>query len=741
MKRFIILVLLIVHVSLVNAQSDCGFAPTNKEISIMDKMMSASKGFDISQRGAKVSIPVKFHLVRRDDGSGGITQAQATSILKQVNTFYGCTDISFVQRGNLNFIDDTDNYAFNSSNENAFASRFDIPKVINLYFFGSLVSGGSPLCGYTRFPPSQDRVFLAYSCVTGGNTTLEHELGHYFTLFHTHGTTNTGTTDELVDGSNCATAGNRLCDTPADPNLSGKVNSSCQYTGTATDANGQQYNPDVRNVMAYSLDKCGPFMSEGQCDRIRDGFERGRSYLDFSFEEFGVTFTANQRDICVDNKVQFTGNSLSAQSWFWEFEGGTPSTSTRQNPEVEYNFGGSFRVKVTVTRSGQSASATREKYISVIDPDDGAEEVEFNTNLDSEQPLLNFFTVKNPDEGFTFEYSAVDKLQDANSGSVFLNNFAYDSDAIGNVDELHFPYFDFDGVKKYDVSFDYSYRPLEGQVIGNTINPNIFDSLYFYSETVCGTTNAKELWKMPYPLSPTLEPHIPTNSSEWRTVNLKLDKPFAVTTFALFYFKSISNNGNNLYIDNISITPDYSVSAPFSLTKVEVLPSSVRFRWNHEGFSELGFAIERATDGGDFEVIDSVSADIYRYTDTSVSEGSNYKYRVFAFTKFDNRSGYSNVVTVEDFVTDLVSNRKFGLKVYPNPSEGKFLIDISNTNRGILSVSVVDLVGRVIHNQSFEKNSDKIVENIELQNLNEGIYFLKMQIGNSVTTNKIRIVR
>ncbi len=43
--------------------------------------------------------------------------------------------------------------------------------------------------------------------------TIAHEMGHYFGLLHTHETAN-GT--ELVNGTNCGTAGDLLCDTPAD---------------------------------------------------------------------------------------------------------------------------------------------------------------------------------------------------------------------------------------------------------------------------------------------------------------------------------------------------------------------------------------------------------------------------------------------------------------------------------------------------------------------------------------------
>ena len=70
-----------------------------------------------------------------------------------------------------------------------------------------------------------------------------HEFGHYFGLEHTF-TTKYGV--ELPDGSNCETAGDRICDTPADPNASDIFVSynECElfYKG---------YKPMINNMMAY----------------------------------------------------------------------------------------------------------------------------------------------------------------------------------------------------------------------------------------------------------------------------------------------------------------------------------------------------------------------------------------------------------------------------------------------------------------------------------------------------------
>ncbi|MBK9047683.1 MAG: hypothetical protein IPL74_13565 [Bacteroidetes bacterium] len=96
----------------------------------------------------------------------------------------------------------------------------------------------------------QDHYVAVTASNLNDNSTLAHELGHYLGLYHTHETSN-GV--EYVNGSNCGTAGDLLCDTPADPNLFSCSNSSCQYTcPTLTDPLGQFYSPLMDNIMSYA---------------------------------------------------------------------------------------------------------------------------------------------------------------------------------------------------------------------------------------------------------------------------------------------------------------------------------------------------------------------------------------------------------------------------------------------------------------------------------------------------------
>lgn len=56
-------------------------------------------------------------------------------------------------------------------------------------------------------------------------------------------------------------------------------------------------------------------------------------------------------------------------SWEWAFEGGTPASSTEENPTVVYSAAGEYKVTLTVTANGKTSTKTQEKYIEVVNPD------------------------------------------------------------------------------------------------------------------------------------------------------------------------------------------------------------------------------------------------------------------------------------------------------------------------------------------------------------------------------------
>jgi photosystem II stability/assembly factor-like uncharacterized protein len=77
-------------------------------------------------------------------------------------------------------------------------------------------------------------------------------------------------------------------------------------------------------------------------------------------------FTADPTTVCTGSQVNFYDNSTGpVVSWSWAFEGGTPSTSTDENPVVTYNTPGTYDVQLTITSGSSNNTEIKADFISV----------------------------------------------------------------------------------------------------------------------------------------------------------------------------------------------------------------------------------------------------------------------------------------------------------------------------------------------------------------------------------------
>lgn len=78
-------------------------------------------------------------------------------------------------------------------------------------------------------------------------------------------------------------------------------------------------------------------------------------------------FTASQTNITEGTSINFADNSTNTPtSWSWTFAGGTPSSSTNQNPSVTYNTAGTYDVTLTATNANGNDVETKTGFISVV---------------------------------------------------------------------------------------------------------------------------------------------------------------------------------------------------------------------------------------------------------------------------------------------------------------------------------------------------------------------------------------
>ena len=92
-------------------------------------------------------------------------------------------------------------------------------------------------------------------------------------------------------------------------------------------------------------------------------------------------FRANAINITEGSFVYFTDRSFGTPiTWEWEFQGGTPETSTEQNPIVRYNIAGVYQVKLTVTDADENTDTEIKTAYIIVRPSN-SKWIEQNTSF------------------------------------------------------------------------------------------------------------------------------------------------------------------------------------------------------------------------------------------------------------------------------------------------------------------------------------------------------------------------
>jgi PKD repeat protein len=367
------------------------------------------------------SIPIKVHIVTNDNGSGGIDIGDVLSEIDEVNTYFQNSFVEFYVCDEVNYINSSSLYDFDQETQQDLLFTNHQSDILNLYFVDQISFGSGTACGYTYLPVSSDQyrdaVVMKNSCTTSATgTTLTHEMGHHLNLLHTHGPVNGTLTNELVSGVNCSSAGDLLCDTPADPELnnSNVNNVNCLYSvaGTPpTDAQGNLFDPDTSNIMSYAPQDCTNTLSDEQYARMYAGYHAFKNY--YSCPSLNVAFSSEENTIdCGEQlEVNFSDNSINPITWEWDVNGDDVIDYTESSFSHTYQSAGTYDVSLKISDGTTTVTKVFPNYIS------------FSANIFETSKIYLNVSVKNGINENTWE------LKDG-SGSILYSGGPYDSNGL-----------------------------------------------------------------------------------------------------------------------------------------------------------------------------------------------------------------------------------------------------------------------------------------------------------------------
>jgi len=252
-------------------------------------------------RNAVTYIPIQFHIVTRNNGTGAIKITDMLEQLCRLNDQFGAFDIIFYQADAPNIIANDVIYDNHTLTSGQFTMRTRRNReALNVWVVNDATpnSGGLAIgitLGY--YDPVNDWIVIRKNQISGTNNTLAHEAGHFFSLFHphlgwdaepytlaAHGTqvgskSPSGRDTEFMNKSNCETAGDMICDTDPDYNFA-LTSTGCNFSVNVQDPNGDLVDPDETLLMSYFNDACTSRFTETQVEMmVADVASPSRNFL------------------------------------------------------------------------------------------------------------------------------------------------------------------------------------------------------------------------------------------------------------------------------------------------------------------------------------------------------------------------------------------------------------------------------------------------------------------------------
>jgi PKD repeat protein len=453
---------------------------------------------------------------------------------------------------------------------------WDPTMYLNIYVVKGIESGAA---GYAYYPGSlgtgspMDAILILQDYVGSVGTSsalksraLTHEVGHWLRLQHVWGNSN---------NPGVACGDDQVNDTPVTKG----------FTSCSSLINSQICTPGVsenyQNYMDYAY--CSVMFTNDQVIRMTGAITStvsGRNNLSSvsNLMATGITppaqcapsalFKSDKQIICMGQTISYTdqSNIASPTSWAWNFEGGTPNTSSVQNPTITYNSPGTYSVQlISSNLVGNSTPEVKVGYVIVLPaPTSTAIYESFETGT-----LPNsIWMVRNSSASNT-------NWQQTTNAAASGNHSAFISQTITAVStvDLYSPAYDLTSMPNVALTFKWA-----GAERDTTTHAS-FDSFSVFFSTDCGVSWIprfnKQLKVGNIGLSGIVNGNFYPTPSQFRQEVINLGS-LASSTNAVFRIRFTSESGesNNFYIDDINLSTITSLKETTgSLLNFELFPN------------------------------------------------------------------------------------------------------------------------------------------------------------------------
>lgn len=585
-----------------------------------------------------------------------------------------------------------------------------VPSSYNAYYAGWDNAGTASTSGVGIHHPSGDikkistyTSTLKTTTIFGGKSSAHWEVKWTATT-NGHGITEGGSSGSPIFNSNGL--------------IIGTLSTGSSYCSTPT-------SPDQYGKLQYHWDKNGSTSTYRLKDWL-DPLNSGVTSLSGSFSPCSTTtavvaaFTANNTTIYEGDVVTFTDQSTgSPTSWQWSFSGGTPTSSTSQNPSITYNTAGTYDVSLKASNGNSNDTETKTAYITVL---------KASTTLNAA------FTANNTTiyEGDTVDFT------DQSTGNPTIWKWTCTGGTPSSSTSQN-PSISYSTAGSYDVSLKIS----DGNAFDTETKTAYITVLKAQSQNVCDTiTNvsdnssillpgtdqggylgghngygdlAKADYFSVYPNSTPLVGALlafgkATYSSSTKKIAVKVwdntgsgGSPGSVLASQNIKISSIATDVANNSSTLVTFTNPITISTPFYLGIEYTYANgdTVALYTNDDGETPVGTAWDKWNDN----------------TWHAFSASNDWNINVSLYVKAIFCPTQTTAIKENESISNLL--------LYPNPSNGKVTITVDLKSQSKLDITVLNTLGEIVQNLSVANTLGGNYE-LDMTNNAKGIYFVKV---------------
>jgi hypothetical protein len=259
-------------------------------------------------------VSITVHLVANDDGTQHLDGAIVLDMICELNERMAHANLYFLLN-DINYINNSSYGQDRTSTRVTMSNRHNVENSLNVYILGNVPA--PEICG----------LFSGYSVVLTNDCAdafiLAHEIGHYLSLQHTFyewegksgNIGNAPNWAERVDGSNCSTAGDQICDTPPDYLFGRWSSDSCSISGTVNvsdngelkrvdliDPTGVSFEVEGNNIMSYGSQSCLVEFTTDQIAAMHFYIENYKSGYVIADQTISIIDTASIPNTSIDEE-------------------------------------------------------------------------------------------------------------------------------------------------------------------------------------------------------------------------------------------------------------------------------------------------------------------------------------------------------------------------------------------------------------------------------------------------------